>query len=216
MSITWAMMKDFLDEREASPQFVEFTDMYLITAIDGPFEVTCVVYKDGGAEVTEFEADYKPSGNAKPKTEVVTQFEKNDKDLKVACGSGAFDGTTKLAVAEIPSPPGSTGRYIESGLAFVDDPHAGDKIEKIEAVDTYGTYSGVAGYVLKTYHDDDQATDHQGWFIPAKANGVTLDTMAGYGFVPPGVTLKVTARSAKADPTGDFLRVNIKWGRLGT
>jgi hypothetical protein len=132
MSITWAMMKDFLDSRGVSPQFVEFADMYMIAAIDGPFQVTCVVYKDGGAEVTEFEADYKVLGNTSQKNEVVTQFEKNDKTLRTFWVSNTTDasGLVRFAI-QIPA----NGRFIAYGDAEFEEREFLDSISKIEVSD---------------------------------------------------------------------------------
>lgn len=154
--------------------------------------------------------------------EVVTQFEKNDKDLKLASGEAAVDANTGAAVIEIPV--GSGGRYIDEGVAWFDVPHAQDRITAIEGVTAVdlpadalfpGCPALPAGTSVKTYHDDEISAEFQGWRIPFKRGHIEIDTMAGYGFIPEVLKLKITAKKGGDAPFTGSLFVNVKWGKKG-
>jgi hypothetical protein len=64
-NVKWADVKAFVDTRGVSVQFVEAANEYLVMAIDGAFILNCRIQKTGSAEQTDFEDNYKPSGNDK-------------------------------------------------------------------------------------------------------------------------------------------------------
>lgn len=165
-------------------------------------------------------------------SEVVTQFEKNDKDLKLCCAGAAVDGVTGEAIIylqvpgaldpeffqAVPNPDNfdrsaGSGRYIDEGAAFFDVSHAGDKIKEIWAV--IRGPSSAEDVLLKAYHDEDQSdVNNQGWIIPPKRGQVEIDTMAGYGFCPRGCAIKVVAQKSAGNFSGTFF-MNLKWGKKG-
>jgi hypothetical protein len=148
--------------------------------------------------------------------EVVTQFEKNDKDLKICSGYGDVDSNGSVDVS-LPVPGDITlgnGRYIDAGCAWFDEPHPDDRVVAIECVDLDNVVGYGAGAILKTYHDDEQPETNRGWRIPYKRGQVEIDTMAGYGFIPSQLYLRIRAKRGGGLTTGRFY-YNIKWGKLG-
>jgi hypothetical protein len=228
-SYSWTDWKEVKVTKELKTQFDESELKYLIYGYDGPEVHFCEIYKgDVPAEViaagysqvqndadkAEFEADYKDSANASLIPNVVTYFEKNDKDLKLCAASGTVDAGTGEATLEFPVPgtPGTEeGRYINEGMAFFDEAHAGDKVIAAEVYDKDGI-AYPAGTVLKSYVDDEQDSSKQCWFIPTKRGFVEVETLAGYGFIPAGFYLRVKAKKAAGNFTGTFY-CNIHWGK---
>lgn len=64
-NVDWDDLKDFIDARGVSPQYIETDNYYSIAGIDGPFVLSCKLIKNGGADQTAFEASYKAAGNKK-------------------------------------------------------------------------------------------------------------------------------------------------------
>ena len=64
--VSWSQLKAFLDARGISCQYVEFDHVYIITGIDGPFSFITKIKKTSpvGSDQTDFETNYKPSGNS--------------------------------------------------------------------------------------------------------------------------------------------------------
>lgn len=217
-SLTWPLMKIFIDSRGICAQWIELEDSYRLWAYDGPMAVQCALQKDGGADVTEFEATYKAAGNQAPKADVTTQFEKNDKDLKICSAKADFDATTGECTIDIQVPggdPSQIGRYIESGLAWCEPPEAGDRITWVAGIDgPDGLMSGTPYATLKTYHDEDMPDDLQGWYIPKTSRGILMETLAGYGSLPGTMILRVKAKRVSPSTLGTFY-MNIKWGKKG-
>lgn len=159
--------------------------------------------------------------------EVVTQFEKNDKDLKLISATVQVDSQTGIAELLIPCP--ESGRWIDEGVAFFTEmePH---RIQSIDAITPPGglpadaLYPGSPelpeGYSLKAYHDDEADEALQGWRIPANngfalAGHITVDTMAGYGWVPGGIVLRIRGKMSGTAPFAGWYTCNIKWGKQG-
>jgi len=63
MIVTWAIFKSLVDTKSLSIQYVDLTESYYLKLFDGLFNLDCVVNKDGGADQTDFEANYKTVGN---------------------------------------------------------------------------------------------------------------------------------------------------------
>lgn len=159
--------------------------------------------------------------------EVVTQFEKNDKDLKLASATAQVDEQTGVAELLIPVP--ASGRWIDEGTGFF-SPSEPQKLAAIEAVAPAGglpadaLYPGSPeipeGAPIKSYHDDEAPEENQGWRVPMKADGgplgeIVVDTMAGYGWIPGGLVLKVVGKMSGSAPFSGWFSVNIKWGKQG-
>ena len=165
-------------------------------------------------------------GSPMPETpnEVITQLEKNDKTLKLACAMGTFDATTNLAVCEIVIPGifggfayDAPGRFVAGGYAFTDAGKVGDRCTKIEVVDKDNLLGAGAGYIVKTYHDQDVDPSMAGWYLYAAPGGqqeVEIDPIGGYGKIPAGLYLRVTFERV-AGSTATKVATNIWWGELG-
>lgn len=62
--ITWAILKSFVQARTLSIQYIDMDTFYMLWAFDGEFSLNMEIEKDGGTEVTDFETNFKPAGNA--------------------------------------------------------------------------------------------------------------------------------------------------------
>lgn len=147
-------------------------------------------------------------------TEVVTQFEKRDKTLKLAhCeGSVTEDGTVTILL-KIPGTPGTTdGRWISSGTAFFDTHTAGDKVLGVYFTDEDNILGGGEGSLVGSYTDLDADEINQGWAIPPMGV-IKAEAIGGYGFAPAGFYLKVVAKKAGASPSGKFY-CNFEWAKV--
>jgi hypothetical protein len=146
----------------------------------------------------------------KPVAEVTTQFEKNDKTLKLASKSAPVgaDFTSTLMI-QIPGEPGSEdGRFVAGGTCWFSDPKPFDRVE-VRITDGDGN-------VLRSYTDDDAAESDRGWFIPITPGHISVEPIGGYGFIPAGLFLQIIGRRAVEEsgtPTGSFF-CNIFWGKL--
>ena len=88
-NLKWSDLKDFASSRNISIQWAISSNIYLLAAIDGPLEATAQIpiTTPAGSDQTDFETNFKPNGNQPilPNlTTVTTQFELNNKDLKLA------------------------------------------------------------------------------------------------------------------------------------
>lgn len=147
-------------------------------------------------------------------TEVVTQFEKRDKTLKLAHGFASVgEDSTATILMQIPGTPGTTdGRWISSGVAFFDTITAGDLIQSVRFTDEDNILGQGAGYVVGSYTDDDAPSDNQGWAIPP--NGwIKCEAIGGYGFAPAGFYIKIVGKKANGATSGTFY-VNLEWGKV--
>lgn len=61
--LDWAEFKALIDSKVLNIQFIEFSHAYHMMAFDGPFRVDCKMFKKASADLTDFETNYKPSGN---------------------------------------------------------------------------------------------------------------------------------------------------------
>jgi len=155
---------------------------------------------------------------------VTTQYELNNKVLKLFKCVGAYDAVTNLCVLEIKVPEtfngvdplNSNGRYVAGGYAFADGYKFGDCLTKIEIVDIDNVLGQGANTVLKTYTDDDADAANSGWYFWAALNGegeIEIDPIGGYGFIPSGIYLRLTCQRASGSPANN-VAVNIWWGKI--
>lgn len=145
--------------------------------------------------------------------EVTTQFEKDDKRLKLACAEAEFDGNGD---AEISIPVPSGGRYIAGGNAFTDAFCAGDKVTACSLVDVDDLLGYGPETVLANYHDSDVASANQGWYFEPRSNNtgwIEIEPIGGYGHLPGGMYLELYFKKA-AGSTASKVFVNIWWGKL--
>jgi hypothetical protein len=124
---SWSDLKSFADNRNLSIQWFIKNGLYWLSAIDGQVElttqITIVTPTPAGSDQEDFENNYKENGNQSPNTTVTTQFEFNNKDLKLAKCKGQVDQATKQATAYllVPGQFGvDDGRWIAGGYATTD------------------------------------------------------------------------------------------------
>lgn len=152
-------------------------------------------------------------------TEVVTQFEKDDKILKLARGSGTVDGNGQAIIeVTVPGtfngidPNTADGRFVDAGRIWISEAQDGDYVKKVEIVDASNKIGYGAGVVIGRWHDDEAAADNEGWWIPKTAGGVSVDSMGGYGFIPSEMVLRITVQRPQGVTTGTAY-LNLKWGK---
>ena len=127
INVSWSDLKAFAEQRSVSVQWIIANDRYNLAAIDGAMELTAqipiVESPENGSDQKDFEDNFKPKGNMSPNSLVTTQFEVNDKDLKLAKCKGNVDPDTKQALVYI-QVPGTfgvdDGRWVAGGYAVVD------------------------------------------------------------------------------------------------
>ena len=124
--VDWASPKITLNE------FDYFLSSYLSSNFDGiTLEnqyVNILTITPLTSEQESYILDFLSSFNNQPK-EVVTQYEKNDKDLKLAKAKANIDSETKKAIISIKVPGEfgvDGGRYVAGGYAFIDSYNADD------------------------------------------------------------------------------------------
>lgn len=145
--------------------------------------------------------------------EVITQFEKRDKTIKLSHGECTVgeDGIATILL-KIPGEAGSSdGRWISSGVAFFDVHTPGDKVIGVYFTDEDNVLGNGAGTIIGSYTDDEVPEQNRGWAIPP--NGwVKAEAIGGYGFAPAGFYIKVIALKAGESPSGKFY-CNWEWGK---
>lgn len=222
MEINWSEFKNIVDVKNISIQYVTVGNNYLLKAIDGGYENTCLIPTDPEhADTIDFETNYKLNGNRHTTNLVTTQLELNDKVLKLASSIADFTGDE--AVLEICVPGTFTGvdhqtcdgRYIAGGYGWTNDYEFGDRISKVEVVDKDNIFGYGAGVIVKCYHDENLDEFNMGWRLWASLNGegeVEIDPIGGYGFIPSGLYIRITFLK---NPTSNASKaaVNIWWGR---
>lgn len=224
METNWTQFKAVVDNRGLSIQYIEIGDNYLLKIFDGLFTIDCLLPLDPtNSDTIDFETNYKSNGNKNPQQVVTTQFELNNKDIKVANMRGAVDASSGIAVAQIKSPgvmANGDGRYLAGGEAFFDYAHTLDLVTKIEIVDVDNVLGYGAETVIKSYHDDESDISNQGWIIgvdtfnaTGNSGSIEVETLGGYGFIPAELYLRITAQKDPSNKTGTFF-VNVFWGKL--
>ena len=63
IDVSWKELKDFIDKRALSCQWLDIGGYYYLAALDGPYSLHCQLLKDGSVDQTEFETNYKTNGN---------------------------------------------------------------------------------------------------------------------------------------------------------
>lgn len=224
MEANWTQFKTVANSRNLNIQYIEIGDNYWLKLFDGLFSIECLLPLDPThPDTMDFEANYKINGNKNPQQVVTTQFELNNKDIKVANMRGNVDPTSGVAVAQIKSPgimANGNGRYLAGGEAFFDYAHTLDIVTKIEIVDVDNVLGYGAETVIKSYHDDESDLSNQGWIIGVdtfnsigNSGSIEVETLGGYGFIPAELYLRITAQKDPANKTGTFF-VNVFWGKL--
>lgn len=121
---TWTNLKTFVDARGASVQYIDEGTRYYLWAADGTLVLDCIINKDGNSDQTDFETNYKASGNKKivPDTDPYS----NTDQFKAACIG--FTGTaTANQLTNIDFTLADT-RYLVGVSVILKNQKFGDKI----------------------------------------------------------------------------------------
>jgi hypothetical protein len=150
----------------------------------------------------------------KTPSEVVTQFEKNDKTIKI-CSMKAETDINGDAVVEFKVPgvlADGEGRWVDGGIGWFYPETPGDRIVSIHIIDKDNVLGYGENAVLRYYSDNEMDESYEGWYIPQSKQGLELSTLGGYGFLPAQLYMVVSAK--RGDPLiAGTLYVNIKWGK---
>lgn len=214
MNTSWNIFKQFVDDRTLSIQSIDLGEGYFLKAFSGPFELDCYLSKDGNLDTIDFETNYKDNSNKDIQTEVVTQFEKRDKTLKLAHLEGdVSDDGTCVVLLKIPGTIGSSdGRWISAGVAFFDVHTPGDKVIGVYFTDEDNILGNGSGSVIGSYTDDDVDTNNKGWAV-TPPGFLKCEAIGGYGFAPAGFYIKIVGKKSGVSPSGKFY-VNLEWGKI--
>lgn len=218
ITVRWAYIKAFVDSRSVPLQWVEDDENYHLCAIDGMFQLCCTLLKsNANDDLSDFETNYKTLPVSSPNMVVTTQFEKNDKDLKLASALQDVDAVTGLVTVhlKVPGTPGSDdGRYVAGGEGWFDTADIADRV-MVYIVDHDNILGYGEDFVLKSYTDDDADEENRGWRIPLHAGLVKVEPIGGYGFLPSGFYVKVVAQRDPERVQGGKFAFNIFWGKRG-
>lgn len=248
--LSWAAFKNFVDSRQISIQWIEDENFYFLVAFDNYFSVECSLSKrNKNEELDDFETNYKAAGNQSPQNVVTTQFELNNKDLKLAKCKGSIDSQTKQAIIYLLIPGEfnvDDGRWVAGGYATLDTFDPDDSVSvyvedkdrlfcsalglatdgsddaTIREMGVLPAPIGVAfpDYpIVKSYTDDEQSSENQGWYFDPLARGGTeeavgycdIEPIAGYGHVPAGLYLKMIV--TRTTLTTGVARISVWWGK---
>jgi hypothetical protein len=202
INLNWPDFKSFVDQRSVSIQWLDIDGNYYLYAYDGPFSAACLIPKNtpASANQTDFENNYKTAGNISPNFNVTTQFELNNKDLKLARGMATVDGTGKAIVTlKVPGAFGSgDGRYVAGGYGMTEDYEKDDYVlvyvedtDRLLAMyaaqqadpnatepltdDQMRALGEFPNYpVVKSYTDDECDLANQGWYFWPASRGSSL------------------------------------------
>lgn len=140
----WTDYKAQIAANKLNIQYSEHDGLYKIWGYNGadamlseiylgdvPYAVVAAGYSQvqNDLDKTDFETNFMPSSNKKLENDVITVFERDDKDLKLAKGRASVNPATNKATISVcvAGTPGSgDGRWILGGYAFVDTYHADD------------------------------------------------------------------------------------------
>lgn len=250
----WIKWKVFQNTKLFSIQFDEGDTVYQIWGYDGPEAFTCTIYKDAvpleviaagytqeqnDTDKTDFETNFKPTANGQISTgQVTTQYEKNDKDLKLAKIKASVEsGTPNKAEIRLKIPgtfgDSTDGRWIAGGDGWLDTYDPDDYIV-VECYDDDGLISAAYGGLtdeqmqaqgdfpqyplIKSYTDTDLSDDNQGWYFWALSQGnlppigeIEFEPIAGYGHIPSGLYLVITI--IRPNQVSGTFRGNLFWGK---
>jgi len=241
MQLGWAAFKSIVDQRSLSIQCVEYNDNYWLKGIDGAFEIDCFISTNpSDPDTADFIANYQAHANQSPKGQVITQYELNDKDLKLARMKSTISNVAGIGYCEMSIlSPGTfgaenEGRYIAGGYALSDTYDADDYVTIfVEDTDRLiaAAYGGQTDawmqanteYVnypkIKSYTDDELSAGNEGWYFWPLAQGNSLppvgeceiDPIGYYAFLPAGLYLKITVN--RPNLTTGAVRVCLWWAK---
>lgn len=173
-----------------------------------------VILNDGASDISDIAKQISYIKNGLP-SEVTTQFEKNDKTLKMCSAACDFDANgVALMSIKVPGTYGTDVRFISGGELWTSDQHKDDRVLEVSIVDVDNILGYGANTVIQTYHDTDVPEAQQGWRIPFKRGQVDAETIGGYGVIPAELYLSIKVITGHGNATGTAY-VNIEWGSQG-
>lgn len=222
IELPWSQFKSVLDA--GGWYYWEFTlsATYYIFAKQNGFTILCRIYQDSGADQLDYEGNYQASANTPLKDRVVTDFEIDDKTLKLSSITGTVDGSGDCVIQlKIPGTyaPGEYGRYIAGGYAVTDKYGWDDRITKVEIVDVDNVLGFGAGVVVGGYHDEEVDAINMGWrFWRGSYNGTDcegeceVEPIGGFGKIPAGLYIRCTFKAGAGSPATKVC-VNFWWAK---
>lgn len=203
MDVSWAIIKAFVIERATKLQYISDDGHYFLWAWDGAMGMKSSIRQSSPANTdqADFELNFKPTANARLQERATLKLVK----MKAA----TVTGTATLEI-KVPGTFGSgDGRLIEAGNGWFESAHPEDYV-KISITDEDDLLGLGAGFEVDSYTDKEVPAINQGWYIPGVRGEVAVTNLAGMGFVPSALYIKITA--IKGTGEGIF-RANIKWGK---
>lgn len=211
IELSWSDFKtQIVDSQIWNLVYFDIVDHYHIYGKQNDFTVLCKIYKDSGADQTDFEA-IKSSIDNKILNNVRTREEREDIRNSICRIECAFD-QNDIAEASLVIPAG--GLYIAGGEAFTDVFYAGDACTEIKVVDVDNLLGLGAETTIATYHNTSVPTANQGWyFLPNHCNtGLISERSLGfYGFIPEGFYLELYFKKKPAS-TATTVYINYWMG----
>ncbi|CAK0741547.1 hypothetical protein CCP1ISM_130013 [Azospirillaceae bacterium] len=132
MEIRWSEIKRIAELKNLAVQWANLGSNYSVILVDGSLHLECLLpIGVGDNDTNDFEENFKDNGNSSLKAEVVTQYEKEDKVLRLAKAKGVVDPETNAAVVyvHIPGEFGSKdGRWLCGGYGIAEDYNPDDYV----------------------------------------------------------------------------------------
>jgi hypothetical protein len=155
--------------------------------------------------------------NRTQKQKVITEFELEDKVLRLATVGGVYDENGECEI-EIKVPgdfdPLDPSRFVAEAYILTDRFYFGDKLTQIFVVDKDNVIGYGAGVVIERYYDVDAPLMNQGWlFYPTHQNAgeIEIEPLGGFARIPGG--LYIVARFKKlADSPATRVSAMVWWG----
>jgi hypothetical protein len=144
--LKWADFKTVVAAKSMKVQHIDLGDYYHVLAMDSAFKVNTDILKDGGADQTDFDANYKADSN-KPivQTSALTFGSDTYKPNLVGFDFTAVKTTTTTGEYEI-----DTAYAIHGGVMECQDWNFSDYIE-VDVYDKNNVLGYGAGFVLQVY-----------------------------------------------------------------
>lgn len=195
LELPWSAFKaQVLDTGEWQWIYFDSENTYRIFAKLNDFTVLCQIYKDSGADQTDFETNYQPQAGKTLVSHTQTRFEREDIRLQMSRAEAAFaDGEAEVSI-KLPGEVGVDSVFIGGGYAFTDVHQFGDKVTKVQLVDVDNILGFGAHAVIATYHDGRVDAGNQGWYLwpaPQAGGEVEVDPMGFYGEAVAGLYLEL-------------------------
>lgn len=217
INLDWSNFKTVAASKSLEMQYIELDSRYIIWISDGAMKFTAIIDFSSELDKTDFEENYRVHANKPIKSEVVTQFEKEDLILKLVSKEANFGESDECEIVfEIPGEfDGATiSRYIAGGYANSDAYKFGDRVTAAEIVDVNGVTGYPPGTVLGSYHDENAASDEQGWRFWAAQGGegeCEIEPLGGYGQLLGGLYLRIKFKKCDGSPATKVC-ANLLWG----